>query len=105
MFVRLAVCAMAGAAILFAGLSSDAQSATATALSKAPALDLSAAKKQRRTVRHPVRPPSYPYRVPAYGRLNDPSLSPSGLPYRRPSNLGGCVFDEGYGRFSACPNE
>ena len=30
------------------------------------------------------------------------SLGPNGLPYRRPYDLGGCIIDEGYGRFSGC---
>lgn len=42
------------------------------------------------------------YATPAYGRLGDPSLGPNGLPYRRPYDLGGCIIDEGYGRFSGC---
>ena len=37
---------------------------------------------------------------------NDPSLAPNGGPYRVPAHLRNqCHIDEGYGRFSACPNE
>ncbi len=104
MIVRLVLCAVAGGAILCTGAPSHAQPTSDAALSAQQTLEASATKKRLRTTRHHARP-SYAYRVPRYGRLGDPSLSPSGLPYRRPSHLGSCVFDEGYGRFSACPNE
>ncbi|MGE3993410.1 hypothetical protein [Pseudorhodoplanes sp.] len=62
----------------------------------------SSAKKRRysRTYRKPV----YAYRVPRQTRLGDPSLGPNGLPYRRPYDPGGCIIDEGYGRFTNCSN-
>jgi len=104
MIVRLATCAAAGIALLIAGPPAHANSDSEAKLASMQTLEWSAVKKKRRDVRHSKRP-SYAYRVPRYGRLGDPSLSPSGLPYRRPSHLGSCVFDEGYGRFSACPNE
>ena len=36
---------------------------------------------------------------------SDPSIAPNGRPYRVPEYLRNqCYIDEGYGRFSACPN-
>jgi hypothetical protein len=36
---------------------------------------------------------------------SDPSIAPDGRPYRVPEYLRNqCHIDEGYGRFSACPN-
>jgi hypothetical protein len=64
--------------------------------------EFSAAKRKypRRVVRHPEAP-----RYSAYQRGSDPSLGPDGRPYPVPEYLRRqCYIDEGYGRFSACPN-
>ena len=66
--------------------------------------DVSSAKRYRRYGhRYIVRPAPYQYSY-RRGFGADPSIGPGGRPYPRPTNMGGCVFDEGYGRFSACPN-
>jgi hypothetical protein len=96
----LAAFAIAAAATVSAGSTASAAS-RATEIAKAA--DHSAAKRtyHRRQVRH--------YRTPHYGVYrggNDPSLAPNGGPYRVPAHLRNqCHIDEGYGRFSACPNE
>jgi hypothetical protein len=106
----LAIFAAAGLAILFADAPSQAGSAAmAESAGTAQAAEWSAVRKKRyvRVYRKPAyvyRKPAYVYRAPAYGRLGDPSLGPDGRPYPRPYDMGGCIFDEGYGRFSACPN-
>ena len=75
--------------------------------------DLSAAKRSHKhrqvrryqVRRHQVRPSQAPHDG-TYRRGNDPSLGPNGQPYRVPGYLRNqCHIDEGYGRFSACPNE
>jgi hypothetical protein len=98
---RLAMTAAAGLAILLIGPPPPDTWAGETA-SRAQPEEWSAVRK-RRTVRT-YRKPVYVYRAPIYGRVGDPSLGPDGRPYRRPYDLGGCIYDEGYGRFSACPN-
>lgn len=63
--------------------------------------EVSAAKRHYH--RHYVRQagPRYAYQH----RGNDPSLAANGLPYRVPPHLRNqCYIDEGYGRFSSCPN-
>jgi hypothetical protein len=104
MIIRLALCTAAGCAMLSAGPASQAPVASEAPFARAQVLEWSAAKKKRHAVRHATRP-SYAYRAPRYGRPLDPAFGPNGLPYRRPYDLGGCIIDEGYGRFSACPNE
>ena len=104
----LALCVVAGLAILCAGAPAQTSIATISAAS-AQTTEWSAVKTRhhvhvhKRQV-HFYRKPSYVYRAPSYGRVGDPSLGPDGRPYARPHDLGGCIFDEGYGRFSACPN-
>jgi hypothetical protein len=103
MIVRLAFSASVGLTILSAGIPSQAQSVPEQLSVQMPTAEWSASKKNRRYLRAPSRP-SYAYRVPSYGRLGDPSLGPNGLPYRRPYDPGGCIIDEGYGRFTSCSN-
>lgn len=98
------------AALLFAALAGDAlivssQPANAAPLSthaeSTPADELSAAKRYYKN--RPVQ--THAPRYSAYFKGSDPSLGPDGLPYRVPAHLRGqCYFDEGYGRFRACPN-
>jgi hypothetical protein len=102
MMARLAVIAAAGFAILWVSPSPQSGARASETAARAQPAEWSAVRK-RRYVRY-YRKPAYAYRVPSYGRVGDPSLGPDGRPYRRPYNLGGCVYDEGYGRFSACPN-
>lgn len=97
----LALFAAAGFAILSGGPASD-QPRPVDQSARAQADEWSGARK-RRYVRT-YRKPAYAYRAPVYGRPNDPSFGPDGRPYRRPYDPGGCIYDEGYGRFSACPN-
>jgi hypothetical protein len=52
--------------------------------------------------------PNY-VRVPAEPRRSgwrgaDPSFGPDGRPYPRPTNMGDCVVDMGYGRWIGCEN-
>lgn len=103
MIARIAAGAAAGlAALCVAGSSPQPQPWSGETASATQAGEWSAAKK-RRYVRYYARP-AYAYRVPTYGRLGDPSLGPNGLPYRRPYDPGGCIIDEGYGRFTSCSN-
>jgi hypothetical protein len=96
--------AVASLAILSAGPPAQARPDAAESAAPAQMTEWSAVRK-RRVVRHYPKP-AYAWRAPAYGRLGDPSLGPDGRPYPRPRSLGGgCVYDEGYGRFTACPNE
>jgi hypothetical protein len=49
--------------------------------------------------------PGYGYEPRYHRGFNDPSIAPNGRPYRVPEYLRNqCYIDEGYGRFSACPN-
>lgn len=86
-----------------------AQPAAAQGVSAQPADTLSAASRNRKRhhSRHSSAHAPIPYAAPRYyGRGGgDPSFGPDGRPYRPPANLGSCVYDEGYGRFSACPND
>ena len=99
----LAICAAAGLAILYASAPSHAGSAATTESADTAQVTEWSAAKQKRYVRV-YRKPVYAYRASTYGRAADPSLGPNGRPYPRPYDMGGCIFDEGYGRFSACPN-
>ena len=100
MITRLALIAGTGLALVLAAPEPAAASGDTAAHIQTG--EWSAAKK-RRYVRYPAKP-AYVYHVPAYGRLGDPSLGPNGLPYRRPYDPGGCIIDEGYGRFTKCSN-
>lgn len=103
MNVPLAILAAAGLAILCAYPSAEPRSAPGESVTNAQPAEWSARK--RRYVRYyRYRQPAYAYRGRVYGRVNDPSIGPDGRPYRRPSYMTGCVHDDGYGRFSACPN-
>ncbi len=42
--------------------------------------------------------------APRVRRFNDPSFGPDGRRFQAPAYLGSCVIDDGYGRFSACPD-
>jgi hypothetical protein len=99
---------LAGCAIAAAAFTIEA-AAAATLPAKTDtghAVEFSAAKRAThyRHDRHVRR-----YQAPHYStyrRGNDPSLAPNGGPYRVPAYLRNqCHIDEGYGRFSACPNE
>lgn len=58
-------------------------------------------KVQRRVVHQSSTTPVYS----RYFTGPDPSLGPDGRPYPVPAYLRSqCYYDEGYGRFSACPN-
>lgn len=106
----LVACAIAATASFAAGATTAAASQEKPDIARAS--ELSAAK---RTHPHPTHPHHHAnrYHVPryqaphysTYGRGNDPSLGPDGRPYRVPSYLRNqCYIDDGYGRFSACPN-
>jgi hypothetical protein len=99
----VSVCAL----IAIACAATAAQAAPLRKQSGARADELSAAAR----VQHRRHGPAYhgqPYyvsRYSAYRRGADPALGPDGRPYRPPAYLRGqCYIDEGYGRFSACPN-
>lgn len=82
---------------------SQAQSASKAVSAEMAAPEWSATKKKRHAVRSHTRP-AYAYHAPRYGRAADPAFGPNGLLYRRPYDLGGCIIDEGYGRFTTCSN-
>jgi len=94
------------------GATTASQAAPADKAGVAQAGELSSAKRvyHRRQVSHykvrryPVRHYETP-RYSAYLRGSDPAFGPDGRPYGPPAHLRGqCYIDEGYGRFSACPN-
>ena len=70
--------------------------------------ELSSAKRKYhgQPPRRAPRVAQYPTpRYSSYLRGPDPSLGPDGRPYPVPAHLRGqCYIDDGYGRFSACPN-
>jgi hypothetical protein len=102
MDVRLAVLGAAALAITTIGPSGQSAAQPDHQAVRTDTGQWSAAKK--RYVR-PYAPRAYVYHAPRYyGRLGDPSLGPNGLPYQRPYDRGGCIIDEGYGRFTTCSN-
>jgi hypothetical protein len=105
----LMVCAI-GLSVAWAARA-EATQAPAPGLTTAHPNAVSAAsRKRKRHDQGAARAPAY--QAPAYyvaprpyRRIGaDPSFGPDGKPYKPPVNLGYCVIDEGYGRFSACPN-
>ena len=94
-FATLLSAAVAGDALII-----SSQPANAAQLSTR-ADELSAAKRHYKNRPVQTNAPRYS----AYLRGSDPSLGPDGRPYRVPDYLRGqCYYDEGYGRFRACPN-
>jgi hypothetical protein len=101
----LVVSAFAITAVVAMAVPSQAAPKTDTASGRAD--QISAAQRHyyhRRYVRR-YRAPAYRYAQPSYRGGNDPSIAPGGGAYRVPEYLRNqCHIDDGYGRFSACPD-
>jgi hypothetical protein len=102
------------AVVALSAIAATAIFATATMIAAAPRSEtgmtrsdeVSSAKRyyhRRYAYRHHA--PGYVYEPRYHRGFNDPSIAPNGRPYRVPEYLRNqCYIDEGYGRFSACPN-
>ena len=93
---------LAGTAALT--ISASAQSQLPGVHANAMPTDVSTAKRKHRAHHRAYVAPAYGPPVYSQWRSGDPTYGPGTRQMRSYQRRGGCVIDEGYGRFTACSN-